>query len=312
TSPNATGVYFADNPTLYNNGVISGRVEGVRLLNRTESNTIVVGNSNEGVIEGRTGARLVNSGASGFITLNNSGRITGSVFGAILENKDTVGTGYSYVGNLGGTIEATADNGVGIAVVAPNAEIINQNVLRTDGTNEWVEVATITGGNIGITATGNLSLNMIGGVIEGDSTAISMNAPGSDVSLTLDITAMSDPVTRHYSNIRGDIVGGTGTDDTVILRGRGTYSGSFVNFEHLQVEADRWSLNRDSTFKTININKGMLWNGGRLTGQVLIAQEGALGSNGEIVGQVLNNGRIFAGGVGQTMTITNGLLWNAP
>ncbi|NIQ02844.1 MAG: hypothetical protein GWM98_08740, partial [Nitrospinaceae bacterium] len=117
-SSNGNGVIINNSPLLLNHGSISGNRDGVRLFNDTADTNFTFVNSLSGTIDGAIGVRATNDGSNGTISFTNRGDITGTFYGALLENRDTVGSGAISFTNRG-TIQAISNNGAGILIRAP-------------------------------------------------------------------------------------------------------------------------------------------------------------------------------------------------
>ena len=107
------------------------------------------------------------------------------------------------------------------------------------------------------------------------------------------------------SVLNGNVLGGSNTDNLVLL-GTGTESiAKFLNFENLSMQGIEWTLTGAGTFSTgAEVQGGLLQVNGNLTSPVVTVQTGgALGGTGTVTGDVVVNGTIAPGNSIGTLNI---------
>ena len=284
------GVYILDGPGLVvNKGaavIAGGTANGVYLragggiYNRGRS--AIFGGTNGAVIAGAYGT-VVNLG---------HGTITGSTGDGV----DLKGGG---VVHNAGLISGTAGYGVRITTVKGTVVNLAGGAIRGDvgvylGVGGSVDNHGLISGAYGIKVTHGAGTVTNNGTILGSGGTAIQFGNGNDL-LTL----------KHGSYLGGNVDGGSGTD-TIELKGAGTETHDFLNFEDLIVLAgttDQWTLAGTSTIGSTDIESGRLRVTGTLQSTVTIGAHGNLGGGGTVVGNVTSHGTVSPGtGIG-TLTI---------
>ena len=104
----------------------------------------------------------------------------------------------------------------------------------------------------------------------------------------------------------GNVQGGSGTDNLVLM-GIGTENiGKFLSFETLSMQGSAWTLTGTGTFSTsTTVDSGLLTVNGTLTSPtVTVNSDGTLGGTGTVIGNVLVNGTMAPGNSIGTLNIT--------
>ena len=108
------------------------------------------------------------------------------------------------------------------------------------------------------------------------------------------------------SILNGNVQGGTGTDNLVLMGTGSETIGKFLSFETLAMQGSNWTLSGTGAFITsAQVLTGTLNVNGVLTSPTIsIASGGTLGGTGTIAGAVTNNGNIAPGNSIGTLNIT--------
>ncbi|MDP2410713.1 MAG: autotransporter domain-containing protein [Pseudolabrys sp.] len=99
------------------------------------------------------------------------------------------------------------------------------------------------------------------------------------------------------SILNGNVQGGTGTDNLVLMGTGSETIGKFLSFETLAMQGSNWTLTGTGAFTTsTQVQSGTLNVNGVLTSPTIaVASGGTLGGTGTIVGAVTNSGNIAPG-----------------
>ena len=319
----ATGASFYGN--ISNSGLIEGHANSAIYMGDAYMNGSII---NDDRIEGGTiGIHLDDGTLDGSIT--NSGRIEGGDEGIRLEVNARILGGI--VNNSGGVIEGYT---YGIRIDASSqvaGSIVNAGQILTD-----------TASGTGILVTNNSTVGSItnSGTIQGGTESsgygIYVSTGSSVTSITNSGTIRGDTAAIQFGNadstltlqtgslLRGNVDGGTGINDTLVLGGQGVETSTFTNFESLTVSAgasQTWALGATASFDTVTVNSGTLDIRGAFTvttsatvagGTLSVASSGSLlvpiiaatGGSLDIAGTVTVSG---GGGttVGGTLNVSN-------
>ena len=174
------------------------------------------------------------------------------------------------------------------------------------------------GGNV--TNTGTLqssSTNSTDAAVYSAGAATVTNS-GTIQSLTGGLAIQFGGSARHTLNLDtgsvlgGNVQGGTGTDNLVLM-GTGTESiAKFLNFETLSMQGTDWALTGSATFSTsATVDDGLLRVNGDLTSTtVTVMADAVLGGGGTIHGDVGNSGTIAPGNSIGTLTVVGGVTFD--
>ena len=189
-----------------------------------------------------------------------------------------------------GYIEASLAQGFGSAIeVDGGGTVVNTGTIKSFTSN-----GDTTDAGINFTGAGSVTNS---GIIESTTggKAIIFNGAGTH-TLNLDTGSV----------LGGNVQGGTGTDNLVLM-GTGTEAISkFLSLETLSMTGTDWTLTGTGTFSTsTTVTSGFLHVNGQLTSPtVTIDGGGTLGGTGTVVGAVTNNGNIAPGNSIGTLNIT--------
>ncbi len=308
-----------------NSGLIEGRANSAIYMGDAYMNGTI--SNDDRIIGGTIGIHFDDGILSG--SIDNSGRIEGGDEGIRLESNALlqggivnisggVIEGYTYgiridgssqvVGSIsnGGIILSDSSSGTGILVT-------NNSTVGSITNSGTIQGGTSTSG-YGIYVSANSSVTSItnSGTIEGETAAIQFSNNDSTLTLQTD------------SSLIGDVDGGTGANDTLVLEGRGSENSTFTNFENLTVSASTsqtWNLFAAASVDAITVNSGTLDLRGAFTvatsatvaggtlsvasgGSLLVPIIAATGGSLDIAGTVTVSG---GGGVtvGETLNVSN-------
>ncbi len=107
------------------------------------------------------------------------------------------------------------------------------------------------------------------------------------------------------SVLNGNVLGGSNTDNLVLLGSGNESIAKFLNFENLSVQGTDWTLTGAGTFSTsAEVQAGLLQVNGTLTSPAMTVHAGgALGGTGTVNGNVVVNGTIAPGNSIGTLAI---------
>jgi autotransporter family porin len=293
--------------TLFNTGTVFG-TKGAGI---SAGSSVVIQNSDSGIIEGAGGMAL---GASAYKhRVTNSGIIQGhaTVSGSGSE------TGYDF------------GSGAGIYTTSSSLDIFNaeQGIIyggmhgiyqmSSDGTHPFLSLenlGTIYGGETGI-STDRADMEIINaGTIAGDKgTAILFSQDKGHSTSTLTL--------KTGSKIQGKVIGPAWGDSALMLEGRGEQDMSgFSQINHVGVinPGDRWRLtgnarftgNATSTYSGMSTNGTLILDGDFITTHLNVSSSGELMGGGSLTGNVSVYGGSLTGRQGQTLNIFGDLtMW---
>lgn len=271
----------ADAVSLWSGGTVTNYAGGS--ITSTSGNATVS-------LSGGTSRTIYNSGS-----ISNTGSSTYSA-GALIQ-----GAAGSITNYAGGTIFGTA-NGIYASSSAPLTLINNGSITST--TRAAVEV---DGGGT-FTNTGTISSAALGMRIQGAATVTNSGtiaSTGSGNAITFVGSAAHTLKLDTGSTLTGNVQGGTGTDNLVLL-GSGTGAiAKFLSFETLAMQGTDWTLTGAGTFTTSgSVDAGKLSvNGTLTTANLSVLSGGVLGGGGTIHAVVANAGTIAPGNSIGTLTV---------
>lgn len=314
TVNNAAGAAVMATNSAVTLGNISTHVGEGTVLN---GGTLNGGNSGDavalyggGTVTNLAGAQITSTSTSNAVSLSggtsraaiNSGVIsnTGSSFATGILIQGGAGT---ITNNVSGTIYG-AFNGIYTSGSAPLTLINDGSITSTRGA-----AVELHGGGT-ITNAGSISSPIDGMTISGAATVTnrgSIGSTGSGRSVAFSGSGAHTLSLDTGSVLGGNVQGGTGTDNLVLL-GTGTESiAKFLNFETLAMRGTDWTLTGNGTFTTgATVESGRLAVNGTLTTPTLsILSGGILGGGGTIAGAVANGGTIAPGNSIGTLTVAS-------
>lgn len=275
---------------LDNSGTIIGRVEGVTMWLGGE-----VINRAGAAISTATGLNAVSVGQGSSRQVTNAGtisatKVTGFSTGVLMQGGPAILT------NTGsGTIFGDY-NGVYASATTPltfdNAGSISSRrgpAVEAVGGGTFINSGTIQSDSNGLFVAGSAAATVTNrGTIKstGSGRAIVFSG-GATHTLKLDTGSV----------LGGNVQGGSGTDNLVLL-GTGAESiGKLLSFETLSMQGTHWTLSDAGSFSTgATVQSGTLQVNGTLTApSFAIMSGGLLGGTGTIVGNVTNSGTIAPG-----------------
>jgi outer membrane autotransporter protein len=264
-----TGGSFADAVELFGGGMVTNQTAAL-ISSTSQSNAVSLsGGSSRTVINDGTirdtgigfATGVLIQGGAGTITNGPNGRIFGT-FNGIFASSDAPLT----LTNRG-AISST--NGPGV---------------EADGGGSITNSGTIQSGNDGLLIGGAATVTNRGTIGSTGSGRAIVFSDGATHTLQLDTGSV----------LNGNVQGGSGTDNLVLL-GSGMESiAKFLSFETLSMQGTDWSLNGTGTFSTsAQVQNGSLRVNGQLTSpSVGIAASGILTGNGTVVGTVTSAGTV--------------------
>ncbi len=231
--------------------------------------------TNSGLIQSNdfgfgTGVALDN----GTVTNNVDGRILGA-YNAIWAN----GSGATSVTNYGYLEASQAEFGGSAIQFDAGGSLTNYGTITAF-------TSSSTADDAGVSFTGAGSITN-GGTIESTDGGLAISFNGSAThTLNLDTGSV----------LGGNVQGGGGTDNLVLM-GSGTEDiGKFLDFETLTMQGSTWSLTGTGAFGSTTAEDGLLAVNGTLTSPTLVVNPGAtLGGDGTIVGAVTVDGTVAPG-----------------
>jgi outer membrane autotransporter protein len=214
----------------------------------------------------------------GTVTNNATGQILGAYNGVWSYNSSI-----PFLLTNAGLIEASQATAMfgfpGSAIEADaGGTIMNSGIIRSNS-GDGTDVGIYFGGPGTITNSGTIQ-SLAGGL------AILFDGSGTH-TLQLDTGSV----------LGGNVQGGTGIDNLVLM-GSGTQAiNIFSNFETLLMQGGAWTLTGSGTFSTsATVQSGLLSVNGQLTSPALTVAVGAtLGGTGTLIGNVTNNGTVAPG-----------------
>lgn len=276
--------------SLWGGGTVTNLATGViQAHDQANAVSVILGTSrtviNSGLIQSNdagfgTGVALQN----GVLTNNVGGQILGA-FNGVWAN----GSSATSVTN-DGYIEASLAQGGGSAIeVDGGGTVTNTGTIKSFTSNGNTSDAGINFSGAGSVTNSGTIESTTGGE------AIIFNGAGTH-TLNLDTGSV----------LGGNVQGGTGTDNLVLM-GTGSESiGKFLSFETLSMQGTSWTLTGTGAFTTsATVQSGLLSVNGTLTSPaVTVAAGGTLGGTGTVVGAVTVNGNIAPGNSIGTLNIT--------
>ena len=287
----------ADTVTLQGGGTVTNHAGGLIQAEGSNAVSIIFGTTREVV---NSGTIRTNAPTAAAISIN-PGTVTNNAGGEIIGTFNGVwahsGGAMTVVNH--GLIEATAANfnfGIPGSAVELDAggSITNTGIIRSSSTNN-TDAAIYASGATTITNSGTIQSLTGGLAIQFDSNAAN----------TLNLNT--------GSVLGGNVQGGSGTDNLVLM-GTGTENiGRFLSFETLSMQGTNWTLDGTGTFSTsATVAAGRLDLDGVLTSPTLIVDAGALlGGTGSLLGNTLNSGTISPGNSIGTLTVSGDVTFSA-
>ncbi|WP_216857624.1 autotransporter domain-containing protein [Burkholderia sp. S171] len=260
-----------------NSGSISSSADGAAAVVANGAGTSI---SNAGSIAatGGNAAAITINALTGAASLTNErgGSITSAAGDAV-----QAGSNVSIINS--GFIAATSGNGAGITIGAPTGPTTLQN-------KQGRSIKSAAG--VAVQAGSNVSLYNAGTLI-GNGAAVSFT--GSNNRLTLD----------SGSQISGDLDGGSGSANALVLQGSGTLSSRTYGFSTLAMQGGDWTVSSSVQIGSSSaIESGTLRLTGALTSPVITVAPGAtLTGTGTLNGALTVQG-VIAPGVTSTATTT--------
>jgi outer membrane autotransporter protein len=276
--------------SLWGGGTVTNLATGViQAHDQANAVSVILGTSrvvnNYGLIQSNdagfgTGVALQN----GVLTNYLGGQILGA-FNGVWAN----GSSATSVTN-DGYIEAKLAQGGGSAIeVDGGGTVVNTGTIKSFTSN-----GSTSDAGINFSGAGSVTNS---GTIESTTGGKAIIFNGALVhTLTLDTGSV----------LGGNVQGGTGTDNLVLM-GTGSESiGKFLSFETLSMQGTSWTLTGTGSFTTsTTVSSGFLHINGQLTSPtVTIASGGTLGGTGTIIGNVTANGNVAPGNSIGTLNIT--------
>lgn len=283
--------------TVYNYGTITSTVQGVSV-----NNGGIVTNYLGGSISTTGGNNAVSVGQGSSRTVINSGEIhadktTGFSTGILVQG------GASTVTNNSTGIVTGGYNGVyasgSAALTFTNAGSITAvrgPAVEAGGGGTFNNTGTIQSGNDGMLVSGAATVTNSGAV----------GSTGAGRAIAFSGAATHTLNLNTGSTLTGNVQGGTGTDNLVLLGSGNEGIAKFLSFETLAMQGSAWTLTGTGAFtSSTDVTGGVLNVNGQLTSPtVTVASGGTLGGNGTIIGAVTNNGNIAPGNSIGTLNIT--------
>jgi uncharacterized protein with beta-barrel porin domain len=276
-APSGSGVSVNDASRVVNGGSISSRAEGAAAVVANGAGTSVV-NSGSIAATGGSAAGVAVKTSTGTASLTNEqgGSITSAA-------GDAVQAGSNVAIINAGSIAATGANGAGVTIDAPTGPtaLLNNpggSITSAAGT------AVQAGSNVSIYNAGTLT---------GDGVAVRFT--GSNNRLTLD----------SGSQVSGDLDGGNGSANALVLQGSGTLSNRTYGFFTLAMQGIDWTVSSSVQVASSSaIESGTLRLTGILASPVITVAPGAtLTGTGTLNGALTVQG-VIAPGVTSAAVVT--------
>jgi outer membrane autotransporter protein len=255
-----------------------------------------------------TGLNAVSVGQGTFRTLTNSGtisatRTTGFSTGVLMQGGPS-----TFTNNASGTIFGDYNGLYGSATALFTFNNAGSITSRRGAAVEALAGGTfINSGTIGSTNSHGILIRnnsnadiTNSGTISGAVNAISFAATGGTATAATHTLRLDTG-----SVLNGNVLGGSNTDNLVLL-GSGTESiAKFLNFENLTMQGTDWTLTGSGTFSaTATVQGGLLQVNGQLTSpNVTVQSGGTLGGIGTVTGTVTVDGTIAPGNSIGTLAI---------
>ena len=196
-----------------------------------------------------------------------------------------------------GDLEASKAEGGGSAIeVDAGGTIVNTGTIRSFTSN-----ATTTDAGISFTGAGSITNS---GTIESTDGGRAIVFNGAAVhTLNLDTGSV----------LGGNVQGGSGTDNLVLMGSGSEDIGKFLSFETLSMQGSAWTLSGTGNFSTsTTVQSGLLSVNGTLTSPIVtIGAAGTLGGTGTVIGDVTVNGTVAPGNSIGTLNVTGNLTFNS-
>lgn len=281
------------------------------------SNNQAIGLSGGGAVTNLATGRIIGHGGNNAVSAV-LGTTTVINSGYIQSNDSGFGTG---VAIAGGTV---TNNAGGQILGAYNAIWANGSIATAVINHGYLEASIAQGGGAGIEfdAGGSLVNTGIIRSFTSNSTssdygvyftgAGSITNRGTIESLSGGLAIRFGGAATHTLNLDtgsvlgGNVQGGTGTDNLVLMGTGSETIGKFLNFETLSMQGTDWALTGTGAFTTgATVDSGLLRVNGTLTSPTVTVQPGGtLGGGGTVVGAVTVNGNIAPGNSIGTLNIT--------
>ncbi|MDF1687907.1 MAG: autotransporter domain-containing protein [Parvibaculaceae bacterium] len=270
---------------LENSGTVAA-TDGTGILIHQSATVANIDNSGLILGEDEGNGLTITSGGSVTGSLTNSGTIVGSYLGMglVLDSGGTITGSVTNTGFIGGE-----DAGIYMAGGGAMASLLNGEEGEIRGEDYGIRIDT--GGSF---TNGTNSINNAGLIVASYGTGIYAETDATIGTITNSGTisggdeesqaiqfddGVSTLVLQTGSNLIGNVDGGSGGEDTLVLEGSGTEDSTFTDFEGLIVNADSdgiWSLTDDTTeiAGDVMVNSGTLLITGDLVAESATAAEG--------------------------------------
>ena len=278
--------------SLWGGGTVTNLATGI-IMSTGDSNavSVILGTSrtviNSGLIQSNdtgfaTGVALQN----GVLTNNAGGQILGALTGVWANGSNP--TSIDNAGLIEASQATTLFGVIGSGIeVDGGGSVINSGTIRSTSTD---------GSDAGIWFTG----------------AGSITNSGTILSTSGGLAILFDGAATHTLNLDtgsvlgGNVQGGTGTDNLVLMGTGSEDIGKFLSFETLSMQGTHWTLTGTGAFTTsATVQSGLLSVNGILTTPSLTVDAGGtLGGTGTVVGPTTVTGTIAPGNSIGTLNIT--------
>lgn len=246
--------------------IVAGQLTG-GIAATPQATALGVEVSSGGAIHALTGSAISLGAASRVV---NSGSIDGHA--SRTATLSVQGAGSSIVNTGAITADGAGAPAIDIDAAGGTAALGNQAGATIASTQD---VAVLGGSNVAVTNAGTLS---------GGRAAVRFN--GSNDVLTLDTG----------SSVSGDLDGGNGAGNALVLQGTGRLSSPSYGFATLAMRGTDWTLANTASAGTTAIETGTLRVNGALTSPtVTVARGAALAGTGTVTGALITEGTIAPG-----------------
>ncbi|WP_438395883.1 autotransporter domain-containing protein [Caballeronia sp. DA-9] len=279
SSVNGTGVAIsaaAGSASLTNK--LGGSISGANGISVSTGSNVSISNAGAIAASGATGTGVAIDAPAGFVGLINQR-------GASIKGGNGVSarSGSNVSIENAGVIAAQGMNGTAVSIDAPNgvASLTNEQGASI---NSAAGVAVLGGSNVSIVNVGTIS-----------GQAAALRFTGSNNRLTL----------ASGSDVSGDIDGGMGSSNALMLQGAGTLSSRTSGFSTLAVQDADWtvsgpvSIASDSTIR----NSTLTLTGSLSSPAITVASDATLNGTGTLKGALAMQG-VIAPGVPSTLATT--------
>lgn len=268
--------------TVTNAGTITQTAGFADTLELLSGGTVI--NLQGGIISGQNGGNAVSVGQGNSRTVINSGSIvnsgTGFATGVLVQ-----GGASTVTNNLTGRISGTF-NGVFSSSDGP-LTLTNNGLIQSTGSDASARAVEADAGGT-VVNTGIIKSASSDGLFLGDASTVTNSGTitGKSLAINFSNSATNTLTLDAGSVLNGNVQGGTGVNNLVLL-GTGTEDISkFLSFQTLSMQGIVWTLTGTGTFSTsATIASGTLLVNGQLASPLVTVQSGGtLGGVGTIVG----------------------------